>query len=105
MAAIHFHAEDFEQALAQPGVWLVDFWATWCMPCKMVAPVIEKVAETYQGRATVGKGDIDEERELAEKYGIQSIPTVMVFRDGQPVDTVVGARPFEAYAEALDKAL
>mgnify|MGYP002553252639 CR=1 FL=1 len=67
----HFDSDHFEAALAQPGVVLVDFFATWCMPCKMVAPVIEKVAESYAGKVTVGKVDIDEEPDLAAAYNVQ----------------------------------
>lgn len=105
MAAIHFESDTFEAALAKPGVLVVDFWATWCMPCKMLAPVIEKLADAYEGRAVVGKVDIDEEQALAVRYGVQSIPTVIVFKDGKPVSTTVGARSLDAYTEEIDKVL
>ena len=101
----HFDSDHFEAALAQPGVVLVDFFATWCMPCKMVAPVIEKVAESYAGKVTVGKVDIDEEQALAARYGVQSIPTVIVFKNGQILATLVGVRPYDAYTAEIDKAL
>ena len=103
--AIHFDKEQFETALAQPGVLLVDFWAGWCMPCKMLAPSIDKLAEEYDGRATVGKVDIDEEQALAARYGVQSIPTVIVFKNGQILATLVGVRPYDAYTAEIDKAL
>ena len=101
--AIHFDKEQFETALAQPGVLLVDFWAGWCMPCKMVAPVIEKVAESYAGKVTVGKVDIDEEPDLAAAYNVQSVPSILLFKDGKLASTLVGARPFETFATELDK--
>ena len=89
--------------MAQPGVVLVDFFATWCMPCKMVAPVIEKVAESYAGKVTVGKVDIDEEPDLAAAYNVQSVPSILLFKDGKLASTLVGARPFETFATELDK--
>ena len=82
---------------------LVDFFATWCMPCKMVAPVIEKVAESYAGKVTVGKVDIDEEPDLAAAYNVQSVPSILLFKDGKLASTLVGARPFETFATELDK--
>lgn len=75
------------------------------MPCKMLGPVIEQLAADYEGRAVVGKVDIDEQRELSEEYHIQSVPTVMIFRDGEPVDTLVGVRPLDVIKAAVDKAL
>ncbi len=105
MAAKHFNAEQFETALAQPGVLLVDFWASWCMPCKMLAPVIDRLAEAYEGRVVVGKVDVDAEPDLAARYHVQSIPNVVIFRDGEPVGNLIGARPYEAFTEELDKVL
>lgn len=84
---------------------MVDFWATWCGPCRMVAPVIEQVAEEYEGRAIVGKVDVDECGDLAMRYGVMSIPTVMVFVNGQPVAKQIGAAPKTTYAAMLDQAL
>ena len=81
--AIHVDKEQFETALAQPGVLLVDFWAGWCMPCKMLAPVIDRLAEEYEGRVVVGKVDVDAEPELAGRYRVQSLPNVAIFRDGE----------------------
>ena len=103
--AIHFDKEQFETALAQPGVLLVDFWAGWCIPCKMLAPVIDRLAEEYEGRVVVGKVDVDAEPELAGRYRVQSIPNVAIFRDGELVSTLVGARPYEAFTEELEKIL
>lgn len=100
----HFNESSFSAAVAQ-GVTLVDFWATWCMPCRMVAPVIDRLADDFDGRATVGKVDVDEQGALAARFGIRSIPTVMIFRDGEAIDTMVGAHDYDTYAAALEKAL
>ena len=103
--ALHLTAAQFADRKRAGGVLVVDFWATWCMPCKMLGPVIEQLAADYEGRAVVGKVDIDEQRELAEEYHIQSVPTVMIFRDGEPVDTLVGVRPLDVIKAAVDKAM
>ena len=72
---------------------LVDFWATWCMPCRMLAPVVEEIAEAAAGKYKVGKVNVDEAPQLAQKYGIMNIPTVMVFKNGQPAGKTVGVVP------------
>lgn len=72
---------------------LVDFWATWCGPCRMVAPIVEEIANEYDGRIKVGKVNVDEEPELAMQFRVASIPTLMVFKNGQLVNTAVGYRP------------
>jgi len=82
---------------------LIDFWAQWCGPCRMVAPTIEKLAIDYEGKAVVGKVNVDEENDLAYKYGVRSIPTVVVIKNGKVVEQLVGVRPYESYAQALDK--
>ena len=84
---------------------LLDFWAVWCGPCRMVTPTVEKLAQAYAGRAVVGKVNVDEEMALAEKFKVMSIPTLFVLKDGQVVDRVIGARPYEDLAAMLDKAL
>ena len=80
---------------------LVDFWATWCMPCRMLAPTIEEIAEEAEGRAYVGKVNVDEEGELAMKYGVRSIPTLIFFRDGKEVGRMVGVQDKEDIVTAL----
>ncbi len=85
------------------GVVMVDFWATWCMPCKAMAPVIEEIASQTKGKVKVGKVDIDANGRLANQYGIQAIPTIMIFKDGQPVETLVGVQSKAAVINALSK--
>ena len=80
---------------------LVDFWATWCGPCRMLAPVISEIAEEYAGTVKVGKVNVDEEPELAMQFRVDSIPTVMLFREGRLVNTTVGFRPKEQIAAML----
>jgi len=84
---------------------LIDFWATWCGPCRMLAPVIEELAEQYKGRIIVGKVDVDEESALAAQFGISSIPTVVLIKDGKTVETIVGYRPKASYEAAIDAIL
>lgn len=84
---------------------LVDFSAEWCGPCKMLAPIIEELADEYAGRVKVGKVDVDNSRDSAAKYGIQSVPTIMVFQGGEPVKKFVGLMAKAKLAEALDEIL
>lgn len=84
---------------------LVDFWAVWCGPCRAIAPAIEELAGEYDGRARVGKLNVDENQKIAAQFGIRSIPTLLVFKGGKVVDQVVGAQPKARLAQALDKAL
>tara|TARA_B100000767_G_scaffold270502_1_gene294310 strand:- start:6403 stop:6720 length:318 start_codon:yes stop_codon:yes gene_type:complete len=81
---------------------LVDFWAAWCGPCRMVGPIIEEISTDFEGKAVVGKLDVDSNQEFAAKYGVRNIPTVLVFKNGEIVDRKVGVSPKTAYAEALD---
>ena len=87
------------------GVVLVDFWATWCGPCKMLAPTIEELAEDYEGIAAVCKVDVDENPSLAMRYKVMSIPTVFIFKDGEPVKKIIGLSDKEEYEEVLDSLL
>ena len=82
---------------------LVDFWASWCGPCKMLSPIIESLATEYDGKVKVGKVNVDDEGLLAAEYGIVSIPTVIIFKNGKPVEKIVGANPQDAYEDVLDK--
>jgi thioredoxin 1 len=81
---------------------LVDFWAAWCGPCRMVGPIIDEVSEEYSEKAVVGKMDVDANQEFAAKYGVRNIPTVLVFQNGEVVGRQVGVAPKNAYTDALD---
>ncbi|HHR7343086.1 TPA: thioredoxin [Staphylococcus aureus] len=104
MAIVKVTDADFDSKV-ESGVQLVDFWATWCGPCKMIAPVLEELTADYEGKADILKLDVDENPSTAAKYEVMSIPTLIVFKDGQPVDKVVGFQPKENLAEVLDKHL
>ncbi len=95
---------NFDSTVAS-GVTMVDFWAPWCGPCRMIAPVVEELAEDYDGRATIAKVNTDEEQELAVKYGIRSIPAILFFKNGQVVDQMVGAASKDAFASKLNALL
>ena len=98
--------EDFDQEVLEADtVVLVDFWAEWCGPCKMVAPVLDDLSQEYDGKIKFTKLDVDENPQVAMKYGIRSIPTLLVFKDGSPVDQVVGAVPRAVIKKRLDSAL
>ncbi len=84
---------------------LVDFWAEWCGPCRMVAPVVEELAEEYDGKITFAKVDVDQNSQIAGKYGIMSIPTLIIFKGGKPVSNIVGFRPKAELKRSLDDAL
>ncbi|EKF55471.1 thioredoxin [Galbibacter marinus] len=84
---------------------LVDFWAAWCGPCRMVGPIIDQISEEYDGKAIVGKLDVDANQEFAAKYGVRNIPTVLVFQNGELVGRQVGVSPKNAYTDAIDSLL
>jgi thioredoxin 1 len=84
---------------------VVDFWAAWCGPCRMVGPIIDQISEEYEGKAVVGKVDVDANQEFAAKYGVRNIPTVLVFNKGELVGRQVGVAPKNVYAEAIDQLL
>ena len=98
---LHLTSENFDDTLKNNSLVLVDFWATWCAPCRMIAPVLEELAERYKDDLILGKVDVDEESSLASKYNIQSIPTVILFKDGQIVATEIGVNSLDVYEEML----
>ena len=81
---------------------LVDFWAAWCGPCRMVGPIIDELSEEYEGKAVIGKVDIDSNQQYAAQFGVRNIPTVLVFKNGELVDRKVGVSSKNDYAQALD---
>lgn len=94
MAEIQLNEQNFEQEVLHADMpVLVDFWASWCGPCRMLSPVIAEIAEEYAGKVKVGKVNVDEQPNLANRYGIASIPTVMLFKNGEVVSTSLGYRP------------
>ena len=102
--AMTFTAENFQrEVLEYQGVALVDFWAPWCGPCRMVAPTIDELAEEYAGKAKIGKVNTDENQELAAKYSVMSIPTMIIFKNGQVVDQITGAYPKNILKSRLDQ--
>lgn len=95
--------KNFEgEVLKSKGVFLVDFWAPWCGPCRMLGPIVEELAKDFDGKAKIGKVNVDESPETAGKYGVMSIPTVMIFKEGNPVETFVGVQPKEVLADKLN---
>ena len=101
MALIHLTEEAFDKATAS-GLSMVDFWASWCGPCKMLSPVIENLARKYEGRVLVGKVNTDDQPGLAMRFGVMSIPTVVFLKDGKEIDRKVGVMPEAAYTAVLD---
>ena len=101
---IELTSENFEATVSE-GVALVDFWAPWCGPCRMIAPVIEELAEEFDGKAKICKVNTDEEQEIAVKFGIRSIPTLIFLKDGQIVDQIVGAQSKQVLADKLNALL
>ena len=104
MATVHFNKESFQkEVLDKKGIALVDFWATWCGPCRMLGPVIDELANELEGSVLVGQVNVDEEEELARQYRVMSIPTVYIFKDGEAVNRIIGAVPKEKILEALNE--
>ena len=94
MAELKITRENFENEVMKSNVpVLIDFWAPWCGPCQMMGPIIEQLAEEYEGKAKVGKVNVDEEGELSQAFGVMSIPTIVLVKDGKVVKQAVGARP------------
>ena len=100
----HVTDASFESDVLQPGTTvLVDYWAEWCGPCKMIAPILDDVAKTYEGKITIAKMNVDENREIPAKFGIRGIPTLMIFKSGELVATKVGALAKPQLAAFIDQ--
>ena len=106
MSVIELTDANFDEQVAQTqGVTVVDFWAPWCGPCRMVGPVIEELSEEYAGQVRFAKLNVDDNQGVAGQFGIRSIPTIGFFKDGEPVGGVVGAYPKEALQQVIDDVL
>lgn len=97
--------ENFGEIIKSDKPMLVDFWASWCGPCRMVSPIIDRLAEEYAGKINVGKVNVDDESALAAEFAIVSIPTVILFKNGKEVKKLVGAHSIDDYADMIDAAL
>jgi len=95
----------FEEFVKKHPLVLVDFWASWCGPCMMIAPIIEELAREYAGRVVFAKVDVDRNRRLAMRFGIMSIPTLILFKNGEPVDMLIGAQPKSAIEQMIRRHL
>ena len=105
MAVKHLKTEEFEAVVEAAPLAMVDFWADWCGPCKMLSPTIEALAEQYEGKALVAKINVDEEPELARTFGVMSIPTVVFLKNGREFERKVGLMGPEAFSRILDENL
>jgi thioredoxin 1 len=104
--AITFTDDSFQAEVIESSVpVLVDFWATWCGPCRMVAPIVDELAQEYEGRVKVGKVDVDSEQKIAADFGIRSIPTLLIFKDGKQAEQIVGAVSKNHLVEKLESVL
>ena len=105
MAIKHLTTAEFEAAVEAAPLAMVDFWASWCGPCKMLSPTVEALAEQYEGKVLVAKVNVDEEPELARAFGVMSIPTVVFLKNGREFDRKVGLMPASAFTAVLDSNL
>ena len=105
MAMQHFKNAEFDAAVEAAPRAMVDFWAEWCGPCKMLSPVIEELAQEFDGKVLVGKVNVDEEPELARRFGVMTIPTVVFLKNGKEVERKVGAMPAAVFRAVIDKHL
>jgi thioredoxin 1 len=103
--AKYVNDSEFNQLLTEQKLVVADYTASWCGPCKMVAPLMDKLATEYGDRVAVVKVDIDENKDNAKKYGIRSIPAVLIFRDGEMVESLFGSKPYETYSDSLETQL
>ena len=102
MSVLHLNESEFNAKIPASSLAMVDFWATWCGPCKMLAPAIESIGGKYGDKAVIAKVDVDANPGLAAKYGVMSIATVIFFKDGEEIDRKVGVQPADVYTKTLD---
>jgi len=106
MADFTFTDANFDQEVLQSRIpVVVDFWAVWCTPCRIVSPIIEELAKDYEGKVKVGKLNVDENQQTSGKFGIMSIPSVLIFKNGKPVKTIIGAQGKEKYRKEIEEIL
>ncbi|MFR9504138.1 MAG: thioredoxin [Rikenellaceae bacterium] len=103
--ALTITKENFEELIAGDKLVVIDFWAEWCGPCRTIAPIIEELATEYEGRAIIGKCDVEDNDEIVGKYGVRNIPTVIFLKGGELVDKQVGAASKEAFKAKIEKSL
>lgn len=101
----YIQEQEFDSLLTTEGLFVFDFTATWCEPCRIIAPLIDKLAEEYDTRAKVFKVDLDQNKSLAKRLGIRSIPAVMIYKNGTLMETIVGVTPYETFTNAVTKLL
>lgn len=100
---VHATEDSFDALVSGHPLVLVDFWASWCGPCRMLGPIMDELAEKYEGRAVVAKVNTEEEPDLAARFSVQSIPNVLLFKNGQMIENEVGVRPLQHFEALLDK--
>jgi len=106
MADITFTDSNFDQEVLQSKIpVVVDFWAAWCTPCRIVSPIIEELSKEYEGKVKVGKLNVDENQQIAGKFGIMSIPSILIFKNGNPIKTIIGAQAKEKYKKEIEEIL
>jgi thioredoxin len=106
MALVTITDDNFEEEVIKSNIpVLIDFWAVWCGPCRMIAPIVEEMATEYEGRAKIGKLDVDSNQQTSIKYGVRSIPTLLIFKDGEVKETIIGAVPKAHLVEKLEAVL
>lgn len=103
--ALEITNSNYKEVLAEGKPVVIDFWAPWCGPCKMVGPIIDELASEYEGRVIIGKCDVDDNNDIAAEFGIRNIPTVMFFKNGQLVDKQVGSAPKSLYVDKINNLL
>lgn len=101
--ALQITNANFEALLADAKPFVVDFWATWCGPCQMVTPIIDALATEYEGRANIGKCNVDEDGEIAARFGVRNIPTILFFKNGEVVNKLVGAHSKDAFEKIINE--